>query len=195
VGDAMRLPVGACGRASHSWWAMVILLCVDASIFASLAFAHLHVAMALDVCPPSGARLPDGGWVLASCALLVLGSGAMLWAQQRIEAQSRLRFAVMLAMSFTGASFVLSWVAYVQAGLSPRAQAWSATVATLQGWQGFHVAVLMVMGGYVLARSWSGRLAPEARATLDNTALLWHYVIVQGIVTAALVQGLPRLLG
>jgi cytochrome c oxidase subunit I+III len=54
---------------------------------------------------------------------------------------------------------------------------------------------LMVMGSYVLARSWSRRLAPEARATLDNTALLWHYVTVQGIAGAALVQWLPLLLG
>jgi cytochrome c oxidase subunit I+III len=195
VGDTVRLPVGASGRASPSWWAMVILLCVDASIFASLAFAHVHVTMAFDVCPPRGARLPDGGWVLASCALLVLGSGAMLWAQRRIEGQSRLRMAAMLAMAFTGASFVLGWAAHVQAGLSPRAEAWSATVASLQGWQGFHVVVLMVMGSYVLARSWSRRLAPEARATLDNTALLWHYVTVQGIAGTALVQWLPLLLG
>jgi cytochrome c oxidase subunit I+III len=52
-----------------------------------------------------------------------------------------------------------------------------------------------VMGGYVLARSWSGKLAPQARTTLDNTALLWHYTTAQGLVAAALVQGLPRLLG
>jgi cytochrome c oxidase subunit I+III len=64
----------------------------------------------------------------------------------------------------------------------------------LQSWQGLHAAVLMVMGGYVLARSWSGRLAPGARATLDNTGLLWHYVTVQGLAAAALVQSLPLLL-
>ena len=29
---------------------MIVLLCVDASIFASLAFAHIHLSMALDVC-------------------------------------------------------------------------------------------------------------------------------------------------
>ena len=33
---------------------------VDATIFASLAFAHVHVSMAPDVCPPPGAALPAG---------------------------------------------------------------------------------------------------------------------------------------
>lgn len=68
-------------------------------------------------------------------------------------------------------------------------------MAALLAWQGLHAVVLIVMGGYVLARSWSGRLLPEARATLDNTALMWHYTTAQGLAAAVLVQGLPRLLG
>jgi cytochrome c oxidase subunit I+III len=197
VADAVRLPVGASGRASHSWWAMIVLLCVDLSVFASLAFAHVHVAMRLDVCPPAGAALPAARWMLASCGLLLLGSASVLWAQRRLgmRSQARLGIVVLLAIASVGAAFVLSWAGHAEAGLSPRAQAWSATVAALVAWQGLHALVLVLMGGYVLARSWSGKLAPKARATLDNTALLWHYATVQGLVAAALVQGLPRLLG
>jgi cytochrome c oxidase subunit I+III len=197
VGEAVRLPVGASGRASHSWWAMIVLLCVDASVFASLAFAHVHVSMALDVCPPAGARLPAAGWMLASCGLLLLGSASMLWAQRPLGtgSQTWLRIAMLLAIASVGSAFALAGAGHAEAGLSPRAQAWSATVAALLAWQGLHAVVLVVMGGYVLARSWSGKLAPQARATLDNTALLWHYTTAQGLVAAALVQGLPRLLG
>ena len=197
VGDRVRLPAGAVGRASHSWWAMVLLLAVEASIFASLAFAHIHVSMAADVCPPPGAALPAIGWALGSAVLLVLGSGSMVWATRRLDARSQggLRLAVLLAMACATFAFGLDLAGHVQAGLLPRAQAWSATVAALLGWQGLHVGVLLLMGGYVLARSWSGRLSLRARATLDNTALLWHYVTVQGLAVAGLVQGLARLLG
>ena len=52
--------------------------------------------------------------------------------------------------------------------------------------------VLLVMGTYTLARSLACRLRPNARATLDNTALQWHYVTCQGIAFALLLQGLPR---
>ena len=49
---------------------MLILIVVDLTIFASLAFAHLHVSMRAEVCPPPGARLPAD-------AVAVDGAGAV----------------------------------------------------------------------------------------------------------------------
>ena len=77
------------------------------------------------------------------------------------------------------------------ASLDPRATAWSATVAAMLAWQGFHVAVLLIMGLYVCARVWTGKLLPNARASLHNTALLWHYVTVQGIVGMGVIYLMP----
>lgn len=53
----------------------------------------------------------------------------------------------------------------------------------------------MLMGGYLLARSWSGRLQPAARATIDNTLPMWHCVSVQGLLGMVAVQMAPRLAG
>jgi len=197
VGDANWLPVGARGWRSASWWATVVLLVVDATVFASLAFAHVHVSMAASVCPPPGAALPGSGWELVSSALWVLGSLLVMMAgsRQALRSQPWLRLAILLALACAIAAFGSMLAGHAQAGLSPRDQAWSATVAALLGWQGLHAVVLLAMGVYLLARSWSGRLQPQARATLDNTSLMWHYVTLQGLALAALVQGLPRLLG
>ena len=49
------------------------------------------------------------------------------------------------------------------------------------------------MAAYLIARSWSERLASNSRATLDNVVLLWHYSAAQGIVITLLVQWLPRI--
>jgi cytochrome c oxidase subunit I+III len=68
-------------------------------------------------------------------------------------------------------------------------------VAALLGWQGLHAFVLLLMGGYVVARSFAGALRPDARATLDNTALMWHYTTVQGLAGMALVRLLPQWMG
>ncbi|RZJ00963.1 MAG: cytochrome ubiquinol oxidase subunit I, partial [Haliea sp.] len=77
VADGVFLPVGARGPASHSWWAMVILLCVDATVFSAMVFSHVHVSMAAEVCPPPGASLPSWGWPVGAAALLLVGSAAM----------------------------------------------------------------------------------------------------------------------
>ena len=192
VADGIELPVGATGSASHSWWAMLILLCVDASIFASLLFTHLHVSMASSVCPPPGAALPALHWPLAAAGCLVAGSVGIWWAGTLLRRRpAGLCFLVALAMLCMAAGVGLDMAGQIDAGLNPRAEAWSASVAALLFWQGFHALVLLLMGGYVLARSWTGRLRADARATFDNTAVLWHYVTVQGCLMLLTVQGLP----
>ena len=194
VGDHVALPVGARGGATHSWWAMVVLICVDASIFASLLFAHLHVAMASDICPPAGAALPPAIWPMTSALLLLLGSGAMAWATSRVapgRPQTLLRALVAVATLCVLAASAIDLAGQLQAGLSPVAQAWSATVAALLAWQGFHAIVLLLTGGYVLARSLTGKLRDDARVTIDNATLLWHYVTAQGIAGTLVVNLLP----
>lgn len=193
VADGIFLPVGARGTASHSWWAMIILLCVDATVFASLVFAHVHVSMAADVCPPPGASLPDVFWPIASAALLLTGSAAM-WGAQALLRRGRTLAVwalVLLAVLCVLVAFGMDGRGQQLAGLSPTADAWSATVAAMLAYQGFHVAVLLIMGVYVCARAWTGKLRSDARASLDNTALLWHYVTVQGLAAMGIVYLMP----
>jgi cytochrome c oxidase subunit I+III len=195
IGDGVSVPAVASGRVSHAWWAMVILLVVDATIFASLAFAHVHLSMKLDVCPPPGARLPGGGW--AAAGLFVAASALMAWAVRRLRhpRQGLLRAAVLLAMVCSIAAFGVDLAAHLRAGLAPTHHAWGASVAALVGWQGFHAAIVLLMGSYLVARSVAGALRQDARATLDSTALMWHYVGAQGIAGIALVRLLPQWMG
>jgi cytochrome c oxidase subunit I+III len=195
VADAVVLPVGARGAATHSWWAMVLLICVDGSIFASLAFTHLHVSMAADVCPPPGAALPGAHWPLAAALALLAGSAAIAWSRRRLDrlpSQRGLRALVIAAMLLATAGTGLDLAGHVLAGLAPTAQAWSASVAALLAWQALHLVIVLLCGATLLARSWCGRLRRDARATIDNVALLWHYATVQGLAAMALVRWLPQ---
>ena len=200
VADACSLPIGTTGLRSHSWWATLVLVVVDASIFASFLFAHLHVSMLASVCPPPGARLPDGGAIVGAIAMALVSALLMgLLARRRTGKRplhGRIVFAMLLTLAFglAAAAWASGWVAHEAAGLSPRANAWSATVAALLAWQGFHVAVLAVMALYLLARRFSGRLTAGNRATLDNIALFWHYTLLQGALALAVVQWLPEVL-
>ncbi|WP_431094676.1 cytochrome c oxidase subunit I [Polaromonas aquatica] len=195
VADGIFLPVGASGTASHSWWAMIILLCVDATVFASLVFAHVHVSMAAEICPPPGAQLPAWVWPATSAVLMLLGSVAMAGAQVLLRRGHKTGawLLVVFALASLVAAFWAGGWGFQLAGLQPASNAWSATVAAMLAWQGFHCAVLVLMGGYVCARAWAGRLRTDARASLDNTALLWHYVTVQGLAVLGVVYLMPQL--
>ena len=200
VAAACKLPIGATGLRSHSWWATLVLVVVDASIFASFLFAHLHVSMLAIVCPPPGARLPAEESITSAIAMALLSALLMgLLARRQPGAwlmRGKFWFAVLVTLAFglAAAAWGTGWAAHEAAGLSPRANAWSATVAALLAWQGFHMAVLALMALYLLARRWSGRLVPGQRATLDNIVLFWHYTLLQGVLALAVVQWLPQVL-
>jgi cytochrome c oxidase subunit I+III len=53
--------------------------------------------------------------------------------------------------------------------------------------------VLLVMGAYTMARLRCGMLDATRRVTFDNTRLLWHYTVAQGIVILAAIEVLPRM--
>jgi cytochrome c oxidase subunit I+III len=200
VTDRHTIPVGASGPRSHSWWAMVVLLLVDATICASFAFAHIHVSMLSDVCPPAGAKLPAQRYALWAAALC-LASSVLLEAGRRgahLSASRRegwlLAAVVVVAMAAMIGSAASLLAGHADAGLTPADSAWSATVAALLGYQVLHVLVILLMGVYLLGRIWSGKLTPHSRATLDNTALMWHYTAIQGVLALTLVQALPTLM-
>jgi cytochrome c oxidase subunit I+III len=59
--------------------------------------------------------------------------------------------------------------------------------------QGQLVAAAVIMGLYTIARSAAGVLTPMRRATFDNTMLLWHYTVGQGLLCLLVVHGFPRI--
>ncbi|WP_373987387.1 cbb3-type cytochrome c oxidase subunit I [Duganella sp. BuS-21] len=184
VADKVLLPLGARGVLSHSWWATIIMLVVDITVFASFLFAHIHTAMRLEICPPPGSSLPSAAATWTSCALLVAGSLLMAWARRQTSCGwQRLVFVLALSCMLGGVGVDLG--SQLAAGLDPVATAWGATVAAMLSYQGLHAVLLAILAVYLLARSSSGRLTAVNRATLDNCTLVWHYTTLQGLCMAA----------
>ncbi|HEY5799308.1 MAG TPA: cbb3-type cytochrome c oxidase subunit I, partial [Burkholderiaceae bacterium] len=197
VADAVELPVGTTGLHSTSGWATGIMLVVDATIFASFVFAYIHISMRLQVCPPPGAQLPELWRALVSGALLVLSSGAMFYAQRALHGgqQGRMQLAVLAALVLATASFVFDLLNMRAAGLDPVGHAWGAAIAAMLSYQGLHVVLLVFVAAYLCARSWRGHLTARSRASFDNSALIWHYTALQGVVLLAAVRLVPWWMG
>ncbi|MGZ8294234.1 MAG: cytochrome c oxidase subunit I [Telluria sp.] len=193
VADSMTLPVGATGAASQSWWGTMIMLVVDATIFASFVFAYIHISMRLNVCPPPGAALPDTVWPLLSSGLLVAGS-VLIALSKRMIGSRALPFVVLAALGCAVAAFGFDFNGYRLAALAPTEHAWSAAIAAIVSYQGLHVVVLVLAGGYLAARAWCGHLTRTSRATIDNIALMWHYTTLQGVIGAAAIHFVPMVM-
>jgi len=197
IGAGVRVPVRVHGRGTHAWWGTLVLVVVNATVFASMLFAHVHVSLQAAVCPPPGARLPDGAALWGAAAAALAGSGAMAFAQRASARGMRVAWLVgALAIATLAGAGAFVWMlrAFGAAGLNPSAEAWSATVAALLGLQGVHALALLLIGGYLIARALAGLVRPQARASIDCCALLWHWSTLQAWLLMAAVMGLPVLL-
>jgi cytochrome c oxidase subunit I+III len=202
IGGGVRLPVYATGSMSHSWWAMVILLLVATALYLSYLFSYLYLwTVAPEAWPDqSGKALPPLSLALFSAGLLV-ASSTLIWLAGRglrIDRRSRnylFPFLVGLALACLIGSITIEVLGQWQTGLRPDESSYGALTYLGAGLQGELVIALTVMGLFVLARFFAGLLNAVRRVTFDNTALLWHYTVGQGLIGLMLIHGFPRMVG
>ncbi len=197
IGGGIHLPVLCSGSASHSWWAMIILLMVCASIFSSMLFAYLFLWTTSPQAWTGSAPLPVKALPLASACLLAGSSAILMWMSCQLEQakQRPLRLGLPLSIVMLTTSVGLEAYGHWQTGLRPQDSAYAASVYAMIGLQGICAAVLAYMAVFTVARSLAGRLSSTRRACYDNTMLFWHYAVAQGLLALGLVHGFPRLTG
>ena len=103
-----------------------------------------------------------------------------------------LRFGLALAAAMLGTALFFELYGHWERGLRPVDDSYSALVYTFIAIEGQLVAAAIVMALYSIARDIFGKLSPVRRATLDNTALFWHYTVGQGLLGLVIVHGFPR---
>lgn len=196
LGRDRVVPVGGDGAFGHAQAALAVVLAVDASIYLSFLYTHVHLAMAAPTCPPPGAALPAGAAsaaALLAWGLAVLGveHGARGLRQRGVAASWPIVAALLLSIvAFAGHA-----LAQQQAGLDPRRDAWSASVGALLGYDGLHMVWVVAAAAFALARRHAGLLTPRHRVAFD--ALRWaaHAGAAQAVLTALTVRALPQWLG
>ncbi len=201
IAKGVRLPTYMSGPTSHSWWAMVVLMFVAASLYLAYVFSYLFLwVVSPEVWAPIGSPEPPPlGWPLGSAALLLAGSG-ILWLVSRrlgVFSASRVAMSVALLLSLaclTGA-FALELRGHLATGLSPEGNAYGAMVYLGAVLFAQLVFALVIMGLFAMARHLAGKLDAVRRVTYDSYALLYHYTVAQSLLGLGLIHGFPRLIG
>ena len=197
IGGGLRLPMMCAGSASHSSWAMMLLIIVCASIFGSLTFGYLFLWTTGPEAWPQPDALPAAVRPLLPAALL-LGAAALAAACGRSLAQDRhgvLRGCLPLAAGLLAASAAFDLHTHWQSGLRPQASAYAAAVYAVAGLQAVFAGVSGVMAVFTVARSLAGRLRATRRVPYDTTRTMFLYTAAQGLVVLALLHAFPRLTG
>jgi cytochrome c oxidase subunit I+III len=197
IGGGIRLPTYASGSMSHSWLAMVVLLLVASSLFLAYLFSYLYLwTVAPQNWPRVGER-PLSPLLFLSGALLVAGSVAMTAASHALSMSVRRRNGVavllLIAIAAIAASLAIEITGHWQAGLRPANSGYAAMLYLAAFLQLELVAAVLVMTVFVAVRVLTGRVDAERRGMVDNTGILLHYTVAQGLLGLVLVHGFPRL--
>ena len=201
IGANLKLPVYATGPASHSWWAMVVLMLVAGSLYVAYLFSYLYLwTVSPQVWPTAGSpNLPAAKWPVMSGLLFLVSMTAFVGAGRVLPPRSARGLYVPILLAVGTVSLVggvaIEITAHWQTGLRPADSSYSAMVYMASVLTGQVVAAVVIMSLFTAARYFTGRLDRERRVTFDNTALFALYAAGQGVLGLALVHGFPRLIG
>jgi cytochrome c oxidase subunit I+III len=198
IGAGIELPTYMAGPASHSWWAMGVLVAVASSLYLAYVFSYLFLwVVSPEVWAPHGSpALPGLAWPLATAALVAAGSAAMLLGRRILPEpggrSALLPWAQAIAAACLAAAIVLELAGHWRSGLRPSDNAYGAMVymgGVLNAQLAF---ALLIMIGFAAARHLTGRLDRERRVSYENGAILYYYAAGQILAGLVLVHGFPR---
>lgn len=189
------LPVDPTWQRTPSFVAMILLVAIEANLFAYLVASWLYLMSGAPAWPPAGIAAAPTLAPLAGLALLLASSALLAWGGAGLRAGRPGRLVAGLGGSMLlGLAFLALVVGDLAlGGSSPQVHAYSALVATFAAWQAFHVLAALVMAGVLLLRAILGHFSVDRHTAVRNVALYWHFVVAMWAVAVAAVH-LPRLL-
>ncbi|WP_081770027.1 cytochrome c oxidase subunit I [Luteimonas huabeiensis] len=194
AGRGLTLPSQYACRNAPGWWALVIALLIDGSLFASLVFAYFYLWLGTPAWPPAGIAVGPWGPPLLALALLGALAAAAAWAGRAVRAPSPATIAAPhLAAAALGAAFVgaHAWALAGPVG-APQAHAYASVVWTLAGFQLVHVAIAALISLFVAARARAGFVRAERPLEARVAAGFWRYTVGIGAVAWIVIHLFPR---
>jgi cytochrome c oxidase subunit I+III len=179
---ADTLPLAVYGPISNGWWGTGVFLLVWLTSLVSLLASYFYLAPA-----PAGAwpaapehlTLPALATLVSVLTLPVVHQFAL-----RVDAPSptRRRVALAAACVLHVAFLLLTWIAFVQGGLTG-ANAYGSAVIFLLAFQWLTTLILLVFLGIALIWAWTRPADPRGWAVTVNASLVGYYAVFNWIVT------------
>jgi cytochrome c oxidase subunit I+III len=194
AGRGLGLPLYQNDHRSVGWWAMVVLLIVDASTTASFVFTYLFLWTVRPAAwPPDGSQVPD---LIVPAVILTLIAGAYICFEIAERFNRRDKRVPLIAVlgavaGLTGVALAYGGTWPGSLGIDPTRHSYGAAVWMLLGWVGLHAGIGGAMAVWCIVRSALGMLDSWRCLTLRVCLLWWRYTAAVTALIVALVAGFP----
>jgi cytochrome c oxidase subunit III len=192
----LGVPVGR-GR-SLVWWAMVMAILTEGTLFALLLFVYYYLFSLAPEWPPGGIRPPELLVVSIRTALLLASSATMSVAERAIRrGRSGITRAFMVLTFLLGAVFLAG---HVEEMLRlPGEYTWSTNAYgslfyMIVNFHGLHLAVGLILLAFTYAALARGRYTADDHEGLKVAGMYWHFVDVVWVFVFPTLYLVPNLL-
>ncbi|UQU62620.1 cytochrome c oxidase subunit 3 [Couchioplanes caeruleus] len=180
------------------WWGMVLFVTTEATIFAALLGSYFYIRFQSGPhWPPPPLEDPKLTKVVIMTALLLPSSVPVMWAERGIRKGQRWRLRAGLAITMVlGLAFLGMQAWEYSEDLKKHTlttDAYSSLFYTTTTLHGFHVAVGLLMVGWLLAASLRGSFGYRRHERVRLTAIYWHFVDVVWVAIFLCLYLSPRL--
>jgi len=175
---------------SLAWWGMLIGVLTEGTLFAVLIASYFYLRWHNQDegsgWPPDG--MPDPKLLRPSVYTAVIIAGGATMALAQLAARRGRQPALNLLLTatlVTGLLFLglLAWdLAEKTREFTPQTNAYGSLVYVLDGLHGAHVAVGVLLLGWVTARAWRGTYAGGPHVAVSVAALYWHFVVAVAVL-------------
>jgi heme/copper-type cytochrome/quinol oxidase subunit 3 len=190
---ATEMPSGR----TTGWWGMVLFVTTEATFFAAALGSYFYLRFQAQQWPPPGIEAPKLMKVVIMTAVLLPSSVPVMWAEHGIRKGQRWRLRAGLAITLVlGLSFLGLQVWEYSEDLKKHTfttDAYSSLFYGITTFHGFHVAVGVLMVGWLLAASLRGSFGYRRHERVRLTAIYWHFVDIVWVAIFLSLYISPRL--
>ncbi len=188
------LPTRVSGNRSTGWWAIVLVVMIESTVFAALIATYFYLFSNATVWPPDGIKPPDlllpsiNAVILwLSVIPMYLGNRAIAGGDNRALAIWQLIGAAMLVVFLA-----LKYVEYSGLDYQWNTNAYGSIVWTITGFHSAHVVVVLLKTFPMAVLALKGFWTPRRRSAIQGSTLYWFFVAIAWVPLFATLYLFPN---
>lgn len=195
--DVGHLPTLVSGRSATVWWAMILMIAIEATVFGTLIASFLYLSLFEPAWPPPGVDLPKLALPTINTGVLLLSSVSMRYGDRGMMHGSvrRLLVGISGAIALGVLFLVLKVVEYSTVDYHWDDHAYGSIVWLIIGFHSLHVLSLVLKSLVVAAIAWRGYFDAHRYLGVQVNGLYWHFVVLVWLPLYVVLYWSPRLMG
>ena len=189
-----RLTTRLDGPRAPVWWAMVLLIAIETTVFLTFISSYFYLWMLSPEWPPAGVDPPDLMLPIINTVVLLTSSLVVLWATKGIRKgdQKRLRWGIGIGAGLETVFFGIKMLVSTGLPFGWSSHAYGSVFAPIDRLHSAHVVVAIIMAVVVEILAIRGYFSEDRLLGVEVVNLYWQFVALIWLPVFLVLFLLPR---